>query len=354
MSYSKMLRGTFTSTGVAKPLYLPMFPDTIEIWNKTKWNTVTNNLGVAGIGYAEDAAGSGLITAVSTTDVASGKWIGKTLTSGAFTFFSAGSYTYGPSTTAVAGTPVSQANPAVITSASHGLVTGDSVLIYGTTGMLQIAGTVYTITRIDANSFSIPVDSSGFAAAAISVSWKKLLYPDLYIPFGCAITTVTKASSAVITTAVNHSFVVGQEVAFVVPSQWGMTQLDSQTYLQTSNGIPQQAYVTAITANTITVNINSTAFTTFAYPTSAVAALGVTPAQVLAIGDQNSGYSLSSSAQVPYLGITHGIIGIPGSFAANTRQGVIIGIGDGTTIIHATDDVIAWRAIFPDMVQLNA
>ena len=346
--YSKILRGTFTSTGANKALYLPMKPDMIEIWNKTKYATTTNNTGVSAIGFAEDNDGTGYVTASNGT-----AWLGKIVTSGGFTFFSAGSFTFGPATTAVAGTPVSQAAAAVVTSASHGLQTGDAVLITGTTGMLQIAGVVYTITRIDANSFSIPVDSSGFAAAATSVTWKKLLYPDLYIPQSCVVTAVTKASSAVVTTATNHNFVVGQEVAFVVPSDWGMVQLDSSTYLQTSNGIPQQAYVTAVTANTVTVNVNSTGFTTFAYPTSAVAALGVTPAQIIAIGDQNTGWQLNSSGQVPYLGVKNGVIGIPGAYAANTRQGVVVGTGDGTTIIHANNDVVAWRATFPDAVMLN-
>jgi len=345
--YSKILRGTFTSTGVNKALYLPMKPDMIEIWNKTKYATTTNHTGVSAVGFAEDNDGTAYLTESNGT-----AWLGKIVTTNGFTFFSAGSPTFGAAQ-AMASTYVTQANPANITVTGHGYNTGDVVLVYGTTGMLQIAGVPYVVTKVDANNFTIPVNSSGFAAAATAGYVKKLLYPDLYIPQACVITAVTKASSAVITTSTNHNFVVGQEVGFTVPSQWGMTQLDSAVYLQTSNGIPQQAYVTAVTANTVTVNINSTGFTTFAYPTSAVAALGVTPAQIYAIGDQNTGWQLNSSGQVPYLGVTNGVIGIPGAFAANTRQGVIIGTGDGTEIIHANNDVIAWRATFPDAVMLN-
>ena len=345
--YSKILRGTFTSTGVNKALYLPMKPDMIEIWNKTKFNTTTNNTGTQAVGFAENTDGTAYVTASNGTT-----WLGKTITTGGFTFFSQGSYTFG-AIKALATTFVTQAAPANVTVTGHGYVTGDVVWIYGTTGMLQIAGIPYVITKVDANNFTIPVDSSGFAAAATAGFVKKFNFPDLYIPEVCYITAVTKANPCVITTSVNHGFVVGQEVGFTVPAAWGMTQLDSATYLQTSNGIPQQAYVTAVTANTVTININSTGFTTFAYPTSAVAALGVTPAQIYAIGDANTGYSLNSSGNVPYLGVTNGVIGIPGAFAANTRQGVIVGTGDGTTIVHATSDVIAWRATFPDAVMLN-
>jgi hypothetical protein len=356
--YSKIIRGTFTSTGVNKPLYFPMVPDTIEIWNKTKFNTTTNNTGTEGIGFAENNPGTGYITASNGTTL-----LGKTLTSGAFTFFSAGTYQYG-SVFTISG--ITNANPAVVTTTTpHGYVTGDTVLIYGTTGMLQIAGVAYVVTFLTTTTFSIDVDASGFAAAATAGFVKKVLYPDLYIPQACNIVGITLSSGATITTtltlATNHTFRIGQEVQFVIPPQWGTTGLDSAVFLQTSNGIPQQAYVVAVpAANQITVNINSSGFTPFAYPTSTIASLGLTFPQVEAIGDQNTGYQLPAPASplgfppnLPYLGVRNGVIGIPGAFAANTRQGVMVGTGDGTTIIHATDDVVAFRAIFPDMVALN-
>ncbi len=345
--YSKILRGTFTSTGVNKALWFPMVPDSIEIWNRTKYNTTSNNTATQAIGWNDSAAGTAYATASNGTT-----WLGKTLTSGGFTFISAGTYTFG-AVQAMATTFVTQANPANITVTGHGYQTGDVVWVYGTTGMLQIAGVPYVITRVDANNFTIPVNSSGFAAAATAGFVKKFNFPDLYIPEACVITAITQAAQAVITTSINHNFVVGQEVGFIIPSAWGMNQLSSAIYLQTSNGIPQQAFVVATTANTVTVNINSTGFTAFSYPTSATAALGVSSPQIYPIGDQNTGYSLNSSGQVPYLGVTNGIIGIPGAYAANTRQGVIVGTGDGTTILHANNDVVAFRAIFPDAILLN-
>jgi len=344
--YSKILRGTFTSTGVNKPLYLPMVPDTIEIWNETQYGTTTNHHAISGIGFNESAAGTGYLTASNGTAN-----VGVVVTSGGFTFFSAGTYAFGP-VKAMATTFVTQANPANVTVTAHGYNTGDTVWIYGTTGMLQIAGVPYVITKVDANNFTIPVNSSGFAAAATAGFVKQFKFPDLYIPEVCVITNVTQAVQAVITTNVNHNFVVGQEVGFTIPPQWGMVQLDNAIFLQTSNGIPQQAYVVSVTANTLTVNVNTTGYTAFAYPTSAVAALGMTFPQVWPIGDQNTGY-LAPGGVPPYLGVTNGVIGIPGAFVANTRQGVIIGTGDGTTIIHATSDVVAWRAIFPDAILLN-
>jgi len=344
--YSKILRGTFTSTGAAKFLSLPMVPDTIEIWNKTQYGSVTNHIATSAIGFAEDTAGSGLATAVN----AAASSIGVAMTAGAFSFVSASTYNYGAIFTI---TSINHTTGVVTTSAPNGYSVGDTVLIYGNVVLKQIAGELFTITAVGSTTtFTIDIGGLVGSSDETGAFVKRLLYPDLYIPFTCNIVSVSQAAKAVITLSVNHAFVVGQEVGFVIPPQWGMTQLDSAVFLQ-NFGVPQKAYVTAVTANTITININSSGYTAFAIPTAAVAALGMTFAQVYPIGDGNTGYSLNSSGQVPFLGVINGAIGIPGAFVGNTRQGVIIGTGDGTTILHATSDVIAWRAIFPDCILLN-
>lgn len=343
--YSKILRGSFTSTGVNKALYLPMVPDTFEWWNETTYGTTPLTYVTSGIAFQEDG-GIALLTQYNAT----AQLITKKSSANIVKFFSRGTYSFGP-VQAMSTTFVTKANPANVTVTAHGYNTGDTVWIYGTTGMLQIAGAPYVITKVDANNFTIPVNSTGFASAATAGYVKQFFLPYLYIPELCYITNVTQASQAVITTNINHNFVVGQEVGFAIPSQWGMTQLDSNNYLQTSF-LPQQAYVTAVTANTLTVNINSTGFTAFSYPTSAVAAAGVTFPQVYAIGDQNTGYT--SAPPPPFLGVNNGVIGIPGAFVANTRQGVVLSAADSTTsVIQSNADVIKWRAIFPDAVLLN-
>jgi hypothetical protein len=344
--YNKISEGYFTSTGVAKFLNLPFVPDQIEIWNKTKWATNTNNLVKYATGFSEDAAG----TAYAIISDGSAHDNNATLVAGGFTFISAGTYQYGPTIT-ISG--ITQAASAVVTTSSpHGLATGDSVLIYGTTGMLQISPAAYTVTVLSTTTFSIPVNSSGFAAAATAGFMKQILYPDLYVPYGTVITAISTGTTTTITTALNHGFVVGQEVFFVIPTvsttAWGTTQLDTLAY-NTANAVPQQAYVTSVpAANQIVVNVNSTGYTAFAYPTSAQAALGMTFPQVVAIGDQNSGISGSSAIPPVTPPIT-----IPGAYYANTRQGVIIGTGNGTQIMHQTNDVVRWRAIFPDQVKTS-
>lgn len=61
-------------------------------------------------------------------------------------------------------TVITKANPGVFTcAAAHGLTTGDVVTLTGVAGMVEILGTTrYTITVIDATSFSIGVDTTTY------------------------------------------------------------------------------------------------------------------------------------------------------------------------------------------------
>ncbi len=59
-------------------------------------------------------------------------------------------------------TGASKANPCVITSTAHTLLTGDTIKISGVVGMTELNGNTYTVTKINANSFSIGVDSTTY------------------------------------------------------------------------------------------------------------------------------------------------------------------------------------------------
>jgi len=56
---------------------------------------------------------------------------------------------------------ITKANPGQVTSNNHGLSNGDMVTFTNVQGMLQLNGNTYTITKIDANNFTIGIDTSG-------------------------------------------------------------------------------------------------------------------------------------------------------------------------------------------------
>ena len=212
-----------------------------------------------------------------------------TLTGG-FTFLAdSGSTTIGASV-ALNGTEINRANPAVAsTGTTTGLVDGSTVVrLFSTTGMLQVSGMDFTVgTIVASTSFQLKyLDNSGFAADATSGSDRIINATDRYYPRRRFITAITAANPAVITLSVTHGYTVGQQVRIIVPSAFGMTQM---------NGL--LATITAISTanNTITTDIDSTSFTAFAFPTSATAATGVTFAQVVPVGEA----AINSSSQ-PY------------------------------------------------------
>jgi hypothetical protein len=156
--------------------------------------------------------------------------------------------------------------------------------------------------------------------------------------------------------------VVGSEVAFAIPSAWGITQLDS--YIPGSTTIPGSqiyGYVVSVTnSTTVVVNINSTGFTAYANnPTVAQVLAGLSFPQMIAVGDVNTGGVQISSGSVlyppPVVNSVNTINGpaIQGAFVNNTRQGFIIGAGVGATdtsaaLIGANGNVLYWRAMYAD------
>ena len=115
-----------------------------------------------------------------------------------------------------------------------------------------------------------------------------------YIPFLCNIIAISQGQTTVITTAIDHGFVVGNQVQFVIPRQWGISQLNNL-----------KGYVLSLTSNTITVNIDSTLFDPFVTPI-VVLPLVVDQPQVIPIGDGNIGY-LQTNINDP-------VLQIPGTF----------------------------------------
>jgi hypothetical protein len=268
-----MLTGTFTSDGLARQLSLPSGYDSFELIN-------ISDIGDAGAttqvmrakGYSSLPAGSAYLNLK--TNGAATLAIESMITTAGFTFLSdSGIQTPGA---AVAVTAITNANPAVVSSASAAVV-GDIVRVYGTTGMLQVAGWDFTVTAVNpgvTQSLGY-LNAAGFLAPATAGFIRVIPFNPRYYPRSRQITAITQAASAVITLSVTHGYTVGQAVRIIVPAGWGMTQM---------NGLLGTITAINTATNTITVNINSTAFTAFAFPTSALASNFSVP-QVIPVGE---------------------------------------------------------------------
>jgi hypothetical protein len=113
----------------------------------------------------------------------------------------------------------------------------------------------------------------------------------MYYPRRRYISSITQAAAAVIELTVLHDFEVGEVVRIQVPDAFDMTEI---------NGL--QGEITAVDnlLNTITVDIDSTAFTAFAWPLTAD--VPFTPAQVIPVGDSEQ-TSLVATQNVSHVGI---------------------------------------------------
>jgi hypothetical protein len=158
--------------------------------------------------------------------------------------------------------------------------------------MLQVAGMDFSVTAVNAGVSQTLgyLDASGFAAAATAGFYRRIPYagspvngtviapaPRFY-PRARYITGITQTNGAVITMSVTHTFQVGEKVRIIVPAAFGMIEINN--YLGTVTAVTHSA-----TVNTITVDFDATAATAFAFPTSAAAAVGVTFAQVVPVGE---------------------------------------------------------------------
>jgi len=368
--YNKLAHGTFTSTGKAKVINLPFTPGRIEMWNYTSAFTMpTANL----VTYAmwDIAMGNGF--AIENVYNSTPVLVGDTVTTGGFSTFSGGlSQQFGAKKQVIG---ITKASAARINVTAHGYSVGDTVILgglaqSGTTGMNQISGIPFTIVTVsDSSHFDVNWNTNQSNFTAISGSptgayVMKVLYPFLYLPEDNVVSAITTGSTTTIQTTMYHNFVVGQEIAFRIPSAYGTTQLNSLPNVLIP-GSPIYGYVTSITDNwTFVCSINSTGYTAFNTNQPYANYSGLQFPQVVAVGDINSGgwpYSATSalypSPSFPTSsGGANTINGpaIQGAFVNNTSQGFIIGTGAGTNqtssvLVGANADVIYWAAFAHDL-----
>jgi hypothetical protein len=370
--YSKIAKGSFTSTGGAQIINLPFQPNFVEILNYSAANAAPSANAVVSA-YWDVVMGQGYALETGVYNATPVLVADSVIANGISTFSAGQLLQYG---TQIQISGITKANPAVVTTASaHGYTSGDVVIFQGlyqssTTGMPQICGIAFTVTVTSTTAFSIPWNTNQSNYTALSGSptgafVKKVLYPYLYAPGATVISAITTGTTTTIDTSSAHNFVVGQEVAFRVPSVWGTTQLNSLPNTITP-GSPIYGYVVAVTDyNTVVVNINSVGFTAYNSNQTVAGVPGLGFPFIVAVGDVNTGGVVISSGSALYpppfvrpIGTTtvNTINGpaIQGSYFNNTAQGFTIGTGAGTNLtssalVGANGNVIYWKAFFSDI-----
>ncbi len=115
--------------------------------------------------------------------------------------------------------------------------------------------------------------------------------PQFYKPSVFTISAIALGQTTTVTTSTNQNYVIGQAVRLLIPEAYGAFQLNGQTGNVIAIPAPNQVVVTINSANANAFQIGST----------------TTPAQIIAIGDVNTGpINANGPSQTSTL--------IPGSF----------------------------------------
>lgn len=267
------ITGSFVSDGTAVTLNLPSGVQRFSLYNLT-------SLGIGGattpVMQATWVNGMPQNSAIIETKTnGSDVLIGSTIAANGF-FEIADSSDLSPGAL-LSQTATSNAAAIVVSTANTtGLAVGDVVRIIDNTDAQQITGIEYTVTAINGGT-SFTLGYGGVAPGSVGSGgfFRRIPFQPPFYPRNRTITNITQAASAVVTLSVTHGYTVGQLVRLHVPTGWGMVEAENQLVT-----------ITAIntTTNTITVNLDTTGFTAFTYPSSVVAAGGVGQAQVVPVG----------------------------------------------------------------------
>ena len=200
-------------------------------------------------------------------------------TTNGFTFINGASP---PTFAALTATAINQTTWVISMANTGSISVGDTVRIINPVGMLQAASITGQVTAVSVNTsitlgYIATAVTAGvsFTAAATAASILKY-YPTQFYPTAKQIMFISQATQAKVYFARPNNFTPGELVDFNIPSTYGMTNLNALT---SAPGGPARVLVVTNTAteSSITINVNSTGFTAFSYPTSAASVGAASP-----------------------------------------------------------------------------
>lgn len=258
---------TFLSDGTAKKILLPTSADYFVATNMTQLPLAPATAVVIRSEWFGPKFGAGATAAndgvrwkkTNSTNAINIDTFATSTASNGFTYVATNPVVEAQAANAI--TAITAASPAVVTQ-TNTYSEGDIIQFYNTTGMLQISGMNFQISTVSGSGYTlIGLRAAGFAAAATAGFTRRISKFLAVDPQFLYITEITKATQAVVRTSVDPTayYVVGMKIHFSIPFSFGMTEMNQLT----------GTIVAVSAANyTLTVDIDSTAFTTFAFPAS--------------------------------------------------------------------------------------
>lgn len=325
LPFETKVGGRFTSGGVAVNLnlYGMSEPNKVKFFNRTKYGTNSTQLieseWVTGMAqdsyYGVKQLNDGGSNALQAQEI---------VLSNGFRIYNTANP---PSYAGLATTNIDKTTFVTTMADTGSIAVGDLVRVANAVDMYQIGGIDMQVTAVT-NDTSITFGymataAPGFATDGDSGTVIKFIQPQNY-PRWRWIIAVSQAAQAVVQFSVNHNFTVGEKVSFRIPKDDVASGFASMYELNNKT-----ASVLAVTANTITIDLDTSGYTAFAFPTSAQALDGIGSGQVCV----PAGAGPKSGANPPE---------VPLNAAFDNRNVWVLHAG--TDVIGANDDVFDWYA----------
>lgn len=355
LPFSFIGSGTYTNPAVLTTVSVPLsdIPDWFFVKDLTNWGFVVappgTNYIAANPVYAEwfssMAPGSFLGLGQSAALVGAPDLFSTQGLSNGFTFFDpANPPTFAP----LAATAINNVTWVVAMANTGSIVVGDYVKVINPVGMLQMSGLVAQVTAVTPNvSITLGYVASAVAAGlvvaapATSASIIKFI-PNRFYPRAKQTLFVTNANQATVYFAGQNDFTPGELLDFITPAPFGMIQLNSLTAL---SGAARVLTVTnSATVSSVTLDLNTSGYTPFVYPTSANFTSGKSPAFTMPAG----------SGVVPFNGSATVPASPPGTNLADAfdnRNQYLMQIG--TSAVGVPNAKMQWMAFKADFHDLS-
>jgi len=241
---------------------------------------------------------------------------------------------------AVTGTTITNASPAVAT-VTNTYSNGDTVVIYNSTGALMYSGMTFTISSVSGSGFTLlGLNTPGSAATAFTVRRVNSFTP--VSPSFLFVTAITRATQAQVTTSQTHGLVVGQKLEFTIPGSFGMVQLNNFNQV----GSKPPIVTSVVDAYNFTINVNTSAYSAFAFPTSASSPTAALFATVAPAG-QSATYN-------PVTGVTTGYNFTTVPFRSGNFVPYMYVSAGAQSPGGQANDVIAWQAYKMETGTINS
>lgn len=337
LPYQMIAGGNFTLTSITQPVDIELQaqnpPDFIWLRNRSAWGDAAE--GTQAVEYEWHrgmAQGTAQGQSQTTATLA--------LTSVAIASDGISTYdtTNPPVFAALASTDIDLTTFVVLMANTGTIAVGDYVRVTVPVDMYQIATYVFQVTAVTANvsitlgymATAVTAGLTPFAANADTANITKFI-PNRMYPRYAYIAFITQAAQAKVYFTAKNDFTPGEIVGFRVSSDFGMDEINNKD-------VRVLSVINTATESSIVIDLDTSGYSAFVFPTSAVALAGVSPAIVVP----------SASGVVPDNGSATIPQQPPGTNlrdAFDNRNVRVIHLGASLFTDSAVEDVWDWYAM---------